>query len=206
MRKEFLDKFVWWQKQQYSHGQKIVSLIVQGIFFLIVLPLILFLVSQKLDTLFTFSEFLQSPLNFYLGLLFFTIGLFLGFWAIWAQFQIGQGTPVPMMPTQKLVIKAPYTFCRNPMGLGTGVLLLGFDIIFNSFSFVLISIFLFILLLLYYKFIEEKELMARFGEEYLEYKKRTPFLIPTFRRKKSRKEFAAKEENRFGYFQTDTAS
>jgi len=73
------------------------------------------------------------------------------------------------------------------MGLGTGILYLGFGIIFNSPSFMFITIFLFTLFFLYYKLIEEKELAARFGEEYLEYKRRTPFLIPTFRRKKSYK-------------------
>jgi protein-S-isoprenylcysteine O-methyltransferase Ste14 len=31
---------------------------------------------------------------------------------------------------------------------------------------------------MYIKFIEEKELEARFGQEYSEYKKRTPFFIP----------------------------
>jgi protein-S-isoprenylcysteine O-methyltransferase Ste14 len=40
-----------------------------------------------------------------------------------------------------------------------------------------------LLLLLYVKGIEEKELPQRFGEEYLEYKRRTPFLIPRFWKK-----------------------
>jgi protein-S-isoprenylcysteine O-methyltransferase Ste14 len=35
-------------------------------------------------------------------------------------------------------------------------------------------------LLTYIKRIEEKELELRFGQEYLEYKKQTPFLIPRF--------------------------
>ena len=34
------------------------------------------------------------------------------------------------------------------------------------------------LLLLYVKVVEEKELAARFGDAYLEYKRTTPFLIP----------------------------
>jgi protein-S-isoprenylcysteine O-methyltransferase Ste14 len=33
-------------------------------------------------------------------------------------------------------------------------------------------------ILIYIKLIEEKELEDRFGSEYLEYKRRTPFLIP----------------------------
>jgi len=38
-------------------------------------------------------------------------------------------------------------------------------------------------ILIYIKWIEEKELGERFGSEYLEYKRRTPFLIPSFGRK-----------------------
>ena len=34
------------------------------------------------------------------------------------------------------------------------------------------------LLLLYVKVVEEKELEARFGDAYLQYKRNTPFLIP----------------------------
>jgi len=34
------------------------------------------------------------------------------------------------------------------------------------------------LLLSYVKFIEEKELAARFGAEYLAYKRETPFILP----------------------------
>ena len=36
----------------------------------------------------------------------------------------------------------------------------------------------FLLLLAYLKLVEEKELALRFGQEYLDYKKGTPFLIP----------------------------
>lgn len=182
MQKEFLNKYTRWHKRQYSRGQKIVSLVVQGIFFLVLLPLIIFYVSQKLDTFFGFLEIVPSPLNIYLGLLLFVVGLIISFWAVWVQLQIGQGTPAPMMPTQKLVVKPPYTYCRNPMGLGTEMLFLSLGIIFNSLSFTLVSILLFVILLIYYKFIEKKELALRYGEEYLAYKKRTPFLIPTFRR------------------------
>ena len=34
------------------------------------------------------------------------------------------------------------------------------------------------MLISYLKIIEEKELQMRFGDEYIEYKKKTPFIIP----------------------------
>jgi len=40
------------------------------------------------------------------------------------------------------------------------------------------------LLIMYDKLIEEKELEERFASEYLEYKRKTPFLIPRLWRKK----------------------
>lgn len=178
-----MDKYVRWHKRQHSRQQRVVFLVIQGIFFLILLPLLILWGSQKLDIFLSFREIMQFPFNLFLGILLFAVGMFLAQWAIMAQFRIGQGTPAPIMPTQKLVVEPPYTYCRNPMGLGTGILFIGFGIIFNSWSFVLISILLFVIYLLYYKFVEEKELAARFGEEYLEYKKRTPFLIPTFRKR-----------------------
>jgi len=39
------------------------------------------------------------------------------------------------------------------------------------------------LIIAYVKLVEEKELEARFGEKYIRYKKKTPFLIPKRRKK-----------------------
>ena len=38
-----------------------------------------------------------------------------------------------------------------------------------------------ICLLIYIKLIEEKEMELRFGADYIEYRRQTPFLIPRFR-------------------------
>jgi protein-S-isoprenylcysteine O-methyltransferase Ste14 len=132
----------------------------------------------------TLPAIAKIPLNFYLGVLPFVIGLYISLWSVITQLIIGKGTPVPIMPTQKLVIVPPYNYSRNPMGFGYGIMLFGLGITLNSISYLLLGIILFALLLCYYKFVEEKELVIRFGDEYLEYKKRTPFLIPSFRRKK----------------------
>jgi len=83
-----------------------------------------------------------------------------------------------MMLTKRLIIEGPYTYCRNPMGLGIFVFYLGFGFLTGSISSIGFTLLFMSLLLLYYKFVEEKELEARFGQEYIEYKKRTPFIIP----------------------------
>ena len=66
------------------------------------------------------------------------------------------------------------------MGFGFGVGLLGVGVITHSFSFLVLTVIISLVLFSYYKFIEEKELVLRFGKEYVEYKKKVPFLFPKF--------------------------
>ncbi len=108
-------------------------------------------------------------------------GGILAIWSIYAQVTIGEGTPLPVMPTQKLVIRAPFTYCRNPMTLGTFLAYLGIGVWIGSWSAVAIVLILIGSLLLYVRFIEEKELEARYGPEYVEYKRSTPFILPRLR-------------------------
>jgi len=122
-------------------------------------------------------------MNVIVGLLLVALGFFLAFWSIHAQMTAGSGTPIPLVPTRRLVVKAPFTCCRNPMTLGTFVAYLGMAIWAGSFSAIAIVLGLTGLLLLYVKLVEEKELAARFGPDYLEYKRNTPFILPRLRRR-----------------------
>jgi len=90
------------------------------------------------------------------------------------------------MATQKLIIKAPYTYSRNPMTLGTAIFYLGIAIWLGSFSAIGLSLVYPIGILIYIKLIEEKELEERFGSDYLDYKRRTPILIPRLWEKERR--------------------
>lgn len=180
------NKFLSWQNKKYTENQKISFLIIMAIFFVFVLPASLVFISQRLDRILNFPMILQPPFNL-VGILLLIIGWPLALWTVWVQYKVGRGTPAPMMPTQKLVVVPPYNYCRNPMILFGIFWLLGFGILFNSFSFIFISIFLFIVVIFYCKFVEEKELEARFGQEYVRYKKQVPFLIPNFRKPKYKK-------------------
>ena len=112
-------------------------------------------------------------------------GLLIMLWSTWAQWAIGRGGPVPVAPTQKLIISGPYAYCRNPMHLGTAFYCFAFGVFWGNFTVGLVCMVLeYFLILVYAKCIEEKELEIRFGKEYLEYKKNTPFLIPTLRKHK----------------------
>jgi len=85
---------------------------------------------------------------------------------------------MPLMATQKLVVQKPYLYCRNPIFFGVINLFAGISLLLNSIS-SLMMVFVFAVTILFYtRFIEEKELEMRFGDEYLAYKNKTPFLIP----------------------------
>ena len=179
MGNKFLDKFTEWQEKKYSRTQKILFIVILvPFFFFIFIPGLSFLLAEKMDTKFATPEILKHPFNIYLGTPLFVFGLFLFTWTVMIFFQIGEGTPAPFMPTQKLVTGGPFAYSRNPMVSGVVLFISGLGVLLNSFSFIAVGLVIPLLYLIDIKFIEEKELEARFGQEYLEYKKRVPFLIP----------------------------
>ena len=98
------------------------------------------------------------------------------------QFRIwAKGTPSPTMATQKLLVGGPFSVCRNPMALDTILAYLGIGVVVGApFAVGVVALFTAVLTL-YIKTVEEKELLARFGDEYAAYKQHTPFLIPFWR-------------------------
>jgi len=167
----------------YTRGKIAVGLAVGGIVFLVGIPFILaeiaLFIDEKLDLpSLTESNFISIPL--------IVLGLLLVAWAAFAQIKTGRGTPVPAIPTQKLVVTGPYKLCRNPMLLGTVIYYLGVSFWINSLSSIALTALFLVCSIAYIKIVEEKELEARFGEEYREYKRKTPFLIPRFKKRKKR--------------------
>ncbi|MFX0031327.1 MAG: methyltransferase family protein [Candidatus Hodarchaeota archaeon] len=77
----------------------------------------------------------------------------------------------------KLITGGAFAICRHPISLGFVFILPGFTLIFDLVPFALLTI-IYIPLLIALLTYEEKELHQRFGEEYVMYKERVPFLIP----------------------------
>ena len=75
---------------------------------------------------------------------------------------------------EHLVTKGIYSRVRHPMYLGTILIHIGFPIAARSLL-TLISAIIWIPLILVWKYIEEKQLERKFGQEYLEYKNQTFF-------------------------------
>jgi protein-S-isoprenylcysteine O-methyltransferase Ste14 len=83
--------------------------------------------------------------------------------------------------TKRSVADDVYERTRNPMSLGFYLFALALGFASGS-TFVTASVLLGLIPahIFFLKYFEELELELRFGESYLEYKKRAPFLFPTF--------------------------
>ncbi len=90
-----------------------------------------------------------------------------------------KGTPVPFNPPPQVVTTGPYRFARNPMLTGVFLVLFGIGFSINSLSTVLVFTPVYIAFNVWeLKRIEEPELVLRLGEDYVEYRERTPMFIP----------------------------
>lgn len=83
----------------------------------------------------------------------------------------GNQTPVEFDQTPlRLVTDGPFQFSRNPIYLGGVLVLLGVAIFFGSLVTFVFPVLLFLILDLIYIPVEEQEMEAVFGTEYVEYK------------------------------------
>jgi len=170
-------------KRSNSPIQWLLVLIPAGVIFLVGLPMGFFFGGQALDQLLHLPAISYQPINWLAGGLLIAVGWPFAIWTIIVQIDIGLGTPIPLVATQKLIVQPPYTYCRNPMALGTFLAYLGLGVGFGSLGAIgLVALFT-ILLLIYIVKIEEKELVARFGQAYTAYRNQTPFLIPRIYRR-----------------------
>ena len=123
------------------------------------------------------------PVRLSVGIVLLVIGIPMVFWTI-TKFLRTKGTPIPFNPPPKLVVNGLYRVVRNPMHLGWTVTLIGLALLMQSFTLLVIFIPLFILVhVVYLKSIEEKELEKKFGQAYLDYRRRVPMFIPLLIRK-----------------------
>ncbi len=174
------EKFLKQAEHEYSPASRILALLVEGLLFLVILPLALIYLAPLLDRQLGLPSLAFGAINVILGCAVSVAGILLAWLTIYVQFTIGRGTPVPMMATQQLIVQRPYNYCRNPMALGAILLYLGVAILLGSIGAVVLVLIGAVLLMTYIKLVEEKEMVLRFGESYQAYRKQTPFIIPRF--------------------------
>lgn len=173
-----MTRYLQWARREPNLWQVVVTLVLGAGLFLALLPFLLVAGGGWLDERLGLGAFGESLPTRVAGVLLMLAGGAFAFWSVLAEVRIGRGTPVPMIPTQRLVVVPPFTYCRNPMVLGTVTAYLGLGVYAGSVAAIALVLLFAGLLLGYVKLLEEKELEARFGEAYLEYKRVTPFLIP----------------------------
>jgi len=174
-----MDRFKKWAEHEYSKKQRMIAVIFGGVIFWLIIPFLIIVVSSYFDEKLHLTKFYYGLINPVIGLLLMVGGWLFANWTVKVHFSLGKGTPIPLMATQRLIVKRPYTYCRNPMTLGTALFYLGVAIWLGSISAIGLGLIYPAGILIYIKLIEERELEERFGSEYLEYKKSTPFLIPS---------------------------
>jgi protein-S-isoprenylcysteine O-methyltransferase Ste14 len=177
-----MNQFKRWAEKEYSLAQRLLALLPAAVLFVFLLPWLLAFILPGLDQTFNLPSMSFGLVNVLAGLVLLLPGVFFALWSIYAQMTRARGTPLPMLPTQDLLIDGPFKLCRNPMTLGTILMYLGVSLLVGSISSLLFVLILAGLLLAYLKGLEEAELEARFGQAYRDYKASTPFIIPRISR------------------------
>ena len=123
----------------------------------------------------------------YLSALIMLAGLALSIWSIVYMKRVGKGNPFDAMGhevaprTRHLMTDGPYKISRNPMLSGTYLYYIGVLIaLWNWWSLLVFAVVATIMMLQVRS--EEKRLEADFGQEYLDYKKRTGRFITVWKR------------------------
>lgn len=99
----------------------------------------------------------------------FLLGAAIYFWCLWNFAVTGRGTPAPIDPPTRLVVRGLYGRVRNPMYIGVLTVVAGWAVYFRSVPLVEYGAALAVLFHLFVVFVEEPLLRRRFGEAYEEY-------------------------------------
>ena len=79
----------------------------------------------------------------------------------------------------ELITNGVYGKVRNPIYTGVILLTMGWSLVWGAiYSFFIITLMVFLILLALIKFLEEPMLTKFFGDEFLNYRKRVPMLFP----------------------------
>lgn len=132
--------------------------------FLLVLPTLI----GWLETRLGWPGFVPLPMIGWGGFVLFSL---LGLYGGYTMSTVGRGTPLPMDCPNELVISGPYRVVRNPLavaGIGQGVCV---GLVMGSFAVVSYALCGAVLWHLFIRPAEERDLAARFGEAYADYRR-----------------------------------
>jgi protein-S-isoprenylcysteine O-methyltransferase Ste14 len=140
--------------------------------------LIMVLLAPVVDSAWGLHLSIPAAVRLPAGIILLLVGVPVVVWTI-TRFLRVKGTPIPFNPPPKFVTDGLYGIVRNPMHAGWTVSLAGLAVLMQSFTLLVIFIPAFVLVHIWYlKMIEEKELEKKFGQAYIEYRKRVPMFVP----------------------------
>lgn len=116
-------------------------------------------------------------LNVSIGVLLVSTGLIILSITIASFNSIGKGTLAPWDPPKELVTNGMYKYMRHPMISGVILSIIGESLLVQSGSILIYGIFFTLLNVIYLKYVEEPELVKRFGNQYITYKRNVPGFI-----------------------------
>jgi len=90
----------------------------------------------------------------------------------------GLGTPAPLAPPRRLVVGRVYRYVRNPMYLAVVSAVAGQALWLGHLSLVLYAAAAGLTMAAFARWIEEPELLQRFGDEYARYRRAVPGWLP----------------------------
>ncbi len=93
----------------------------------------------------------------------------------------GRGTLAPWDPPRRLVVAGPYRWVRNPMISGVVFILVGEALLLGSRPHGVWALIFTVINLIYIPLLEEPMLEQRFGDDYREYCRNVPRILPRVR-------------------------
>jgi protein-S-isoprenylcysteine O-methyltransferase Ste14 len=152
----------------------------------LLVPIGAFLLGSWFDIMLHLPSFPPIPFNIIFGITVMLGGAVIGIKATQQLRAIGKGLPWgeadKRFQSSVLLTTGLFAYTRNPITFGYTLLPVGMGLLFRSLGMsVLIPLIVLGVQLVIIKVREEPDLERRFGEEYLAYKRRTPFLVPNLR-------------------------
>jgi protein-S-isoprenylcysteine O-methyltransferase Ste14 len=93
----------------------------------------------------------------------------------------GIGTPAPVAPTERLVVRGLYRYVRNPMYLAVAATIIGQALLLGRPILLAYALVFMAVVAAFVKLYEEPTLSRRFGREYEQYRRAVPAWRPRLR-------------------------
>jgi protein-S-isoprenylcysteine O-methyltransferase Ste14 len=114
----------------------------------------------------------------YTGIVPIMIGLVIYGWTAFDFAWTGRGTPAPIDPPRRLVVRGLYRYVRNPMYVGVLLVIVGEAILWRSWQTLEYAVSVYVMFFGFVLLVEEPLLRSQFGSAYSQYASEVPRWVP----------------------------